>query len=51
MTGCMIVGANLWMEENECAFVVNFLTIARVMELLDNLANYKFVTKASVNAK
>ena len=28
------------MAESECAFVVNFLTIARVMELFDNLADY-----------
>ena len=32
-------------------FVVNFLTIARGIELFDNLANYKFVIKAPVNAK
>ena len=42
---------NLWMTENECAFVVNSLTIARVMELFDNLADYMFVTKAPVKAK
>jgi len=39
------------MSENECAFVANSLTITRVMELFDNLADYKFVTKAPVNAK
>ena len=39
------------LDGNECAFAVNSLTIARVMELFDNLADYKFVTKASVNAK
>ena len=39
------------MAESECAFVANSLTITRVMELFDNLADYKFVTKAPVNAK
>ena len=36
----------------ECAFVANQpLIIKRVTELFDNLADYKFVTKAAVNAK
>lgn len=39
------------MAETECAFVANSLTIASVMKLFDNLADYKFVTKAPVNAK
>ena len=34
----------------ECAFVANQpLIIKRVTELFDNLADYKFVTKAAVN--
>ena len=39
-----MTGKNLWIAENECAFVVNFLTIAKIIELFDNLADYKFVT-------
>ena len=46
-----MMSENLWMAENECAFVVNSLPIARVMESFDNLADYKFVAKAPVNAK
>ena len=38
VTGRVMMGGNLWMAENECTF-------ARVMELFDNLADYKFVTK------
>ena len=35
----------------ECAFVANQpLIIKRVTELFDNLADYKFMTKAAVNA-
>ena len=39
------------MAVSECAFVANSLTITRVMELFDKLADCVFVTKAPVNAK
>ena len=39
------------MTESKFAFVVNSLPITRVMELFDNLADYKFVIKAPVNEK
>ena len=45
MTGCVMTGKNLWMVENECVFVVNSLTIARVMELFDNLADQLMLNK------
>ena len=39
------------MAVSECALVANSLTITRVMEMFEKLADYNFVTKAPVNAK